>query len=103
MNEEAGPPAAGGRDVENSLTFSVRTRFQIEKRGMMLLDTDANVVYLSLWLKAEYPDVYADLIRILHENAVDYSLIPDTAVKTHIITPRETRIRWYNSMPLMYW
>lgn len=46
---------------------------------MMLLDTDANVVCLSPWLKAEYPDVYADLIRILHENAVDYSLIPDTA------------------------
>lgn len=46
---------------------------------MMLLDTDANVVYLSPWLKAEYPDVYADLIRILHENVVDYSLIPETA------------------------
>ena len=46
---------------------------------MMLLDTDANVVYLSPWLKAEYTDVYAGLIRILYENAVDYSLIPDTA------------------------
>lgn len=46
---------------------------------MMLLDTDANVVCLSSWLKAEYPDVYAGLIRILYENAVDYFLIPDTA------------------------
>lgn len=44
----------------------------------MIQDFDTNIVYLSKWLKNEYPDVFSNLTTVLKSHSVAFDLIPHT-------------------------
>ena len=44
----------------------------------MITEKDKNFVYVSGWLKSDYPELYNELIEILDRNNVTHGLLNNT-------------------------